>query len=216
MNLLYLLLIRKALDDKLIDNWTNRKMQLGKMHQQNKNSFLRNIKFVLTVYKIPYKFKQLFQKHYQNFILKITNKIVLTIYTSQNITKKIHVTGIKNVEQKKLLFELLNLHKIKIEKIVVNNTFFLLKNLNIPEFDKFATFCSKYKQVHTFFNLSSYNSHENFLSVIYLKIQNASGQVNIHRKSSILLGCKTGKCVEILTRELKTIFLNYVSSLNSN
>ena len=70
------------------------------MHQQNKNSFLRNIKFVLTVYKIPYKFKQLFQKHYQNFILKITNKIVLTIYTSQNITKKIHVTGIKNFEQK--------------------------------------------------------------------------------------------------------------------
>ena len=186
------------------------------MQQQNMNNFLRNIKFVLIVDKVPDNFMQLFQKHNQNFILKIENKIVLTIYSSQNITRKIHVTGIKMFKQKYLLFKLLNHYKIEIQKIVVNNTFFLLKNLNIPEFDKFASFCSKYKKDGIFINLSSYNNHENFLSVIYLKIYNVSGQVNIHRKSSIFLGCKTGKCVEMLKQELKTILLNYVSSLNSN
>ena len=182
---------------------------------------LRNIKLVLTVDSISSKFQKLFKLCTHNLIMKMKNCLILTIYLSQIHSKRIHVTGIKRQDQKYMLINFLEYYGIKIKRIQINSSFFLLKDVNIPEYDKFANFCSKYQQKGVKLNLSSFNIHENFLSVIYLKVSTCSGIANLHRKSIILLACRKKRCVEILKREIKRLLISYIdslktSSLNSN
>lgn len=176
-------------------------------------TLLRNIKLVLTVNKIPTKFKNLFKLCRHNLIMKMSNCIILTIYLSQIHYNRIHVTGIKNHDQKESLINCLGLYGIKIKDIQINSSFLLLKDINIPELNKFANFCSQYKRTGVKLDLSSFNIHENFLSVIYLKVSNCSGIANIHRKSIILLGCQKKDCVEMLKREIRVLLISYIDSL---
>ena len=178
-------------------------------------TLLRNIKLVLTVNYISSKFQKLFKLCRHNLVMKMSDCMVLTIYLSQIHYNRIHVTGIKTQNQKLSLINFLGCYGIKIKRIQINSSFFLLKNINIPEFDKFANFCSKYQRAGVELNLSSFNIHENFLSVIYLKVSNCSGIANIHRKSTILLACRKKDCVEILKKEIKALLISYIDYLKT-
>ena len=177
---------------------------------------LRNIKMVFSVDYISPEFQNLFQPYQHNLILRMSNSVILTIYLSQIKLKRIHITGLKRRNQKKMLLNFFKSHGIEVNRVEINNSFFLLKNINIPEYNKFAFFCSMYKRKGVKIDLSSFNSHENFLSVIYMRVLYCTGVANIHRKSVILLACRKKCCVEKLKVELGFLLTEYATSLLKN
>ena len=174
---------------------------------------LRNVKLVFSVNCIPLEFQNRFKLHRHNLIMRIFNNVILTIYLSQIHNKRIHVTGLRSKNQKEKLLRFLGRSGIGVDRIQINSSFFLLEGMNIPEYNKFGYFCSKYKRNKVSIDLSSFNVHENFLCTVYLRVLHCTGVANIHRKSIVLLACRKKCCVDTLTKEIRILLISFAHSL---
>lgn len=171
---------------------------------------LRNVKCVLTLSMLPQNLIEQFVKRQHNLILRIRDSIILTIYPKQ--IERVHITGIKNINDFQLIKILFLKNYVKIRKIQINNTFWIAKPMIIPHFHKFALFCKHtYTNRYAILDLSSYGLNgDGYINVIYLRHKMCSGVGLIHRKSSSIIGAKDFQSVKMLVFEIKQLLNTYL------
>ena len=176
---------------------------------------LKNIKCIFVVKKEPTNHLKLFKQHTKNRILRLENKICLTLY--ENNLLNIHITGISCFSDFDSVLSFFKSKNIEISRIQINNTFWLIKPLIINHFDRFAEFCKKRPKTESIIIDASnvgLNGDGGFLNSIYLRSTLCKGTVIIHRTSTIILGATTIAAIKILKHSLGNLLTSYHNSLN--
>ena len=100
---------------------------------------LRNVKCNFLVKKDLTPHLKLFKQHKTNKVLRLGDKICLTVY--RNNLLKVHVTGISSSSDFESVLSFFKINKIRISRMQINNTFWMIKPFIINNFYKFAYFC---------------------------------------------------------------------------
>ena len=182
-----------------------------------KNVKLRNIKCVFVVHNSLISLQKQFQLHNKNHTFKLCNKVWLTIYPNSQF--RIHATGISTSSDFESVLSFFRSKHIVVSSVAVNSTFWLIKPLVIKSFNTFADFCNKKQKLKsTTIDASNVglNGDAGFLNAIYLRRHSCTGTVIIHRNTSLILGSKNVKDVELLLHDLQDLISCYESSLNSS
>ena len=178
---------------------------------------LRNVKCSFIVKQVTLQILNNFFLKRKNYILRLGDKICLTIYPKS--LHKIHVTGISNKSDIEFVLSYFKSNNIKASKVQIDNTFWIVKPLLIPRFDKFATFCRQRQSTDsTLLDLSNQglNGDGGFLNVIYLRLFSCKGTITIHRTCSLILGATNITSVKLLLQALEILINNYTNCLNSS
>ena len=148
----------------------------------------------------------------QNKINYLPNSARLTIYP--RTFTRIHATGICSQNDLNQITNYLLSQNIRIHKITVNGSFFIVKSFIIPEFHQFVQFCKSYKKKSLIIDCNFFQL-EGFLSAIHLKHECLGGLVKIHRKSIIIMGCRKISTVKIYIKYVQELLLSYAYLLNN-
>ena len=178
---------------------------------------LRNVKCSFIVKQVTLQSLNKFFLYKKNHILRLGDKICLTIYPKS--LHKIHVTGISNQSDIECVLNYFKSNNIKASKVQIDNTFWIIKPLLIPHFDKFAAFCQQRQTTDsTLLDLSNQglNGDCGFLNVIYLRLFSCNGTITIHRTCSLILGAKNIMSVKLLLQALEILINDYTNCLNSS
>lgn len=179
---------------------------------------LKNVKCSFIVKKIKTQFQNNFFRYKKNHILRLCNKICLTIYPKS--LQKIHVTGISNRSDIECVLAYFKSNYITVLKVQIDNTFWVIKPLLIPHFAKFITFCQQRQATDWSGTLDCSNQGLNgdggFLNVVYLRLLSCQGTITIHRTCSLILGAKSITSVKLLIHELQILINDYTNCLNSS
>ena len=176
---------------------------------------LRNVKCVFSIQDSLEQIIKEFQFHKKNHTFRLQDKICLTIYPKNLF--RIHATGIKTVSDLNSVLLFFDSNCMRISKIQVNNTFWILKLLLIQNFDKFAKFCqnTQIASKQIYFDLSNLglNGDGGFLNAIYLRHIDCRGAVIIHRTCSLIMGPKHITEIILLKNELKILLKSFKASM---
>ena len=178
---------------------------------------LRNIKCVFIVKNQLLSLLTKFSLRNKYYIFRLKNKICLTIYPKSKF--KIQVTGIATNSDYNCLLTFFELNKIEVSEVQINNTFWIIKPLNIIHFDKFAKFCDlRRRKGKVNIDLSNHglNGDGGFLNAIYLRHSSCKGTIVIHRTSSLILGATTLPAIRMLKLELTKLLSDYINYLELN